>query len=454
MLGFLLYLSQVECTRVVGYWSLTATGSGTCQLSPMWTPSTPGFAQYYTHLNYGFSPLINANLVIGDPTPAEIAKYNDLLALKKTYPSLSVGMTFGGDIVDISPMSKACATDSARTTFATSTVQWTRKYGFDGIDIDWEFPGDTNRGGTANDPANFVLCMKALRDAIEAEQIPSGKSKLWLSAALPGGAGWGSHYQVDKSIQYVDWFNIMAYNIQGTWFSVAQCSAPLYDPFRGKGNTGNDIDAAVKYFVGQSGNQPGKFNLGMSFWGIAYVLQNPSNNQLGLADTFTGNQKLANPGPCSQQPGYMAYFETVQLLQQNNPQTSLDPKGDCKYFTYNTDQLVAYEDPDTIKVKVQYALDQKLGGVSIWGMDSDTKVLDMHKSVSGVTGVSNSPQSSPSTPGNTSGGSNSTTSSGSNTNSSGGSDSGNSSPQPTRSANSAVTNGISLALIAALLSLQ
>ena len=158
-----------------------------------------------------------------------------------------------------------------------------------------------------------------------------------------GGSHRGQHYRVKETIQYVDWINIMAYNILGTWDEVAQCSSPLHDPYRGIGEAfHNGVEAAVNYYIGQGQQDTKKFNLGMSFWGIAYKLKTPvSSSQdisMGLTRTYTSAFAPATPGWCTKQPGYLSYFEIKPML--NTTSVGLDDKGLCNYFVYNNDQYV------------------------------------------------------------------------------------------------------------------
>lgn len=76
--------------------------------------------------------------------------------------------------------SKLCATKARRTAFIESAKTYMTLYGFQGLDIDWEYPGAPERGGDKwKDTHNFVLLVKEMHDAFNGQfgtALPSDQS--------------------------------------------------------------------------------------------------------------------------------------------------------------------------------------------------------------------------------------------------------------------------------------
>lgn len=343
--------------RMIGYYQQTATVNNCTGIQGM----TPEFipAQYYTHLIFGFAPPIDTNSwELKDPMD-DLVRYNSFNNLKTKYTKLKTMLSIGGDLMSVSPMSQMASNDVNRLHFVKTSINFVKKYGFDGIDIDWEYPNDVSRGGQYVDPDNFVKLLKDFRTEIDKDS-----SKLLLTAALPGGPFWGVGYKVSESIQYVDWFNIMAYNVLGTWNGQAACSSPIQTI----NSTSDSVDKAVEFFM--SGQDPKKFNLGMSLWGITFTLIDSSQNTFGSP---TYKDRTTTLGYCTKQTGYLSYFEIQEILVGNNVtvKPQFNEKGICEYFVYNSDQFVGYDDTNSFSKKMDYYKSKNFGGVSIWGMDSD-----------------------------------------------------------------------------------
>ncbi|SPQ94373.1 unnamed protein product (mitochondrion) [Plasmodiophora brassicae] len=367
--------SQVN-KRMIGYYAQTIGSPTNCSLGATALQPDTVPANLYTHLVYGFSPPISTTTwQLEQPHENEAARYVAFNALKAKNPNLKTMLSVGGDLPSTAPMSSMASDPGRRAIFVNSTMRFIRKYGFDGIDIDWEFPTEVARGGSPNDNNNFVALVADLRQAIEMEAVPKNSSKLLLSCIVPGGPFWGKYYNISDVISHLDWVNILGYNVLGTWMNQTECSAPLQNPLD---RAGDSVANAIQYFVGQGkagGADASKFNLGVSFWGIAYTLASPiapGATSPGMnAPAFNGVQAPAKTGQCTHQPGYLAYFESQAIMQKNNLTGTLDPVSQCKYFTYDTNQWVAFEDGATLSAKIDYAMSMGIPGVSIWGLDAD-----------------------------------------------------------------------------------
>jgi hypothetical protein len=105
---------------------------------------------------------------------------------------------------------------------------------FDGIDIDWEYPGGGgqpyNTADAVNDKHNFTLLMQEFRAQLDAQGATDGK-RYPLTAAI--GAGTEKIAQTEPALysQYMDWVNLMTYDFHGGWETTTNFHAPLYhDP--------------------------------------------------------------------------------------------------------------------------------------------------------------------------------------------------------------------------------
>jgi hypothetical protein len=117
--------------KVVGYYAAWAAYSG-------YTPDKID-ATKLTHINYAFANIgsdLKITLGYPDIDPANISRLN---SLKQINPALKTIISIGGWSWS-ERFSDAALTDASRTSFADSCVDFIVKYGFDGAEIDWEYP--------------------------------------------------------------------------------------------------------------------------------------------------------------------------------------------------------------------------------------------------------------------------------------------------------------------------
>ena len=106
--------------------------------------------------------------------------------------------------------------EKAMKKFVTTSVDYLRKWNFDGLDLDFEYPGIDWRGSAPEDKFAFTKLCKMLREAFEKEAKESGRERLLLTAAVAGARNTiDKAYEVDKVSIYLDWWNLMTYDLHG-----------------------------------------------------------------------------------------------------------------------------------------------------------------------------------------------------------------------------------------------
>ena len=191
--------------------------------------------------------------------------------------------------------SNVCASKEARDKFAKSAVEFIVEWGFDGIDLDWEYPqGGGLEGNSARpeDKVNFTLLMANLRERLNAQGKLDGKTYL-LSFASTGNRPQLKQYEFVKLAEIVDWINIMSYDQHvpnhSEWNAVTGLNSSLYS-----NPNEPEIEEVVKHFnvaficqeMVRLGVPKAKLNAGFPFYGKGYSDVPAINN--GLFQEYKG----------------------------------------------------------------------------------------------------------------------------------------------------------------------
>lgn len=135
--------------------------------------------------------------------------------LKSLSSGLEVWVSIGGwTFSDNDTSTQAVFPDIAgdtdkRQTFADNLVSFMTRYGFDGVDLDWEYPGAGDRGGSKVDTDNYVLLLKTLRETFQA----SPRGDYGLSFTIPSSYWYLKWFDIPSMLKYADWTNIMTYDL-------------------------------------------------------------------------------------------------------------------------------------------------------------------------------------------------------------------------------------------------
>ncbi|UKA03360.1 glycosyl hydrolase family 18 protein [Photobacterium damselae] len=258
------------------------------------------------------------------------------------------------------------ARDEAKKARFLADVDKLMALGFDGIDIDWEYPGHggMNFQGSPDDFANFEQLMEDIRKRI-------GPDKL-LTAAFAASTAKLEGFNWPRLVASMDYFNMMTYDLNGGWSNVTGHNAPLY-PYPEEEYAGLDLDT-LRIWMAEKGIPSDKINFGAAFYGRG-VQTTESTAYLG-APTDKRMVNMSVDGPLMSsvdldnwkefegQPNYN-YLKKVAGWEHkwdDNAQVPYAIKG--KYF-------LSYDDVPSIKKKAQYIVDNELGGVIVWQVHGD-----------------------------------------------------------------------------------
>ena len=268
-------------------------------------------------------------------------------------------IAIGGWNEGVKKYSQMASSKSNRMEFIESVIAFLDQYGFDGLDVDWEYPGDTERGGGWSDTENYASLLEELREAF------NGKNWL-LTAAVPAPKSRiDPGYDVKRIAKVLDFINVMTYDLHGTWDGFADHHAPLYarehdwHPY----NT-LTVDFAMNYWH-QKGAPKDKLIMGVPFYGRSFLLQDASKYQPGQSAKSTGGFK----GPYTDEEGFLAYYEICKLAQEPGWMQEKDDTGNI--FMHNGQKWVGYDTKEAIERKMYHIRANGFGGGMTWAIDLD-----------------------------------------------------------------------------------
>ncbi|CCQ12805.1 Chitodextrinase precursor [Pseudoalteromonas luteoviolacea B = ATCC 29581] len=435
-----------------------------------------------THINYAFAHVdANNQVSIGDPNAennpatnmewpgvagAELDQtlpykghFNLLNKYKKQYPEVKTlisvggwaetGGFFGADgkrvnsggFYTMTTNADGSVNQAGINAFAASAVNFIRKYGFDGVDIDYEYPSSMADSGHPDDfpisnarraglNASYQVLMKRLREALDKASAEDGTHYM-LTIASPSSGYLLRGMETFQVTQYLDYINIMSYDLHGAWNSHVGHNAALFDTgqdselkqwnvygtkeFEGIGYL--NTDWAVRYFRGAVA--AGRINIGIPYytrgfqgvqggnkglWGQAAYPDQANcpkgtgkgeknkcgHGAVGIDNLWHDKNDTGEEVPAGSNPLWHAknlekgitpsYLGVYGLTPDTDPTDRLTGSYSRHYdsvavapWLWNEQKnvFISTEDEQSMAAKVDYVIQNGLGGIMFWELAGD-----------------------------------------------------------------------------------
>lgn len=237
-----------------------------------------------------------------------------------------------------------CQSDALINKFVNNIVGLINTYGFDGVDIDWETPSDG---------ALFTKLMSKLYPAVKANN-----PNHLVTAAIGGGMWAPPYYDLENSAQYLDYINMMTYNMStanGYHHTALYGSKNYADITNGIAATLSScsIDESINIYHNEYNVPLNKIIIGSGFYGIKQTKQSINSSWVSA--------------------GSLSYID-IKANYLNNANYTYYYDNVCQVpYLISADRLtfITYENATSVLAKCEYAKTNNLGGVFAWhcGMD-------------------------------------------------------------------------------------
>ncbi|MGN0746866.1 MAG: glycoside hydrolase family 18 protein [Aristaeellaceae bacterium] len=247
--------------------------------------------------------------------------------------------------------SDACATAEGRERLADSILRLMDRYGFTGVDIDWEYPGSSAAGikSREEDVDNWYALLALLREGLDQRQTERGRDYL-LSVALGAGAEQLALVDGERLGSLVDQAVIMAYDLQG-FDRMTGHHAGLYPA----GDTPNSGAFAVNALT-ESGLFAGKILLGVPAYGRVWRQVSGDNDGLHQRAATAGNRTLR--------------FDELKQLESQGYDRHYDEEAQAAWWL-GGGSFVSGEDEASLAAKAQWLRENGLLGAAVWAQHQD-----------------------------------------------------------------------------------
>lgn len=271
---------------------------------------------------------------------------------------------------------------------------------FDGLDLDWEYPGTDPGNGAHSRPAdvhNATLLLQEMRRQLDAAGKASGKH-YELTAALPATKKVSQYYELKQVATTLDFVDIMAYDFHGAWDPTTSFDSPFgYDPIDPTPDI--DLTTSTAWTVGYyllRGVPASKIVVGVPFYAKQYIRVNMANNGLYPPFDNTGLSGDVLTAGGSTTPTYHELVDVAGVVSGNgrkgaNGYTCLWNRPAAEPWLWNpaaphtladgstvtAPTFISFDDPQSLHERVQPVKGLRLRGAIVWEISQDSDSHDL-----------------------------------------------------------------------------
>lgn len=268
-------------------------------------------------------------------------RFKPIIDLKQQKPELKIMLSFGEFSNKFSQM---IASADDRKTFAKNCLKFCKENNLDGIDLDWEFPGSSTGSDPLHDVDNFTELVKDLRTILGDTMIIGIAGAIDDKEKVSSG-GW-RYIDLTAVEPYVNFISLMNYDF---------CQAP--SPHNAINAPGHYWDINRTWTNYKKANFPAhKLNMGVAFYGRHAYSGNDDSGEL--------------------------FYDDIMLRLKANPSTyttSFHKTWNVPVLYKNGQMWCSYDNPQSIAVKGEWALERGMGGIMHWQIRGDNSSADLQK---------------------------------------------------------------------------
>lgn len=320
-------------------------------------------ATLFTHIAYAFASVEVSSdretyeLALVSPDDRRLV--TEVMSLKAKNPKLEVLLSVGGWAMNDAPtewiFTSLAESAERRGHFIRQSVRFLREFGFDGLDIDWEFPGAPERGGRLVDRKNFTALLREFRAYMHSEAEESGRPELRLTIAAPAGPFFARNLELTEIHGPLDWINVMTYDYHGEWEEKTGANAPMDDD-------GPDLVETIAMY--RAANTPAKkLVLGLATYARGWGgVDKPALGE-------RSSEKLAYKGEGGDA---LTAHEIARRVKSGALVGAWDERSQTPLaYDVKSRSLFSYESERSYRVKLEFLKREGLAGAMFWAIDLD-----------------------------------------------------------------------------------